>query len=113
MNAIDIIERSQMQKLEIIRNMLNRHRGKFFFVEFRKKDGSIRKMNGRQGVKNGTTPLKGGNWSNSGAKPNDYDIALVTDIDKEKQGKPSRRSFKLDSVVYLKIGGEIYSAGEK
>ena len=95
-----------------IRDMLNRNRGKFGYVVFEKKDKSLRKMNFRQGIKNGISPLKdSGTWSNSDAKPKDYNLVLVSDMGLEKAGKPSRRSFKVDSVKYLKIGGEVY--GEK
>ena len=98
-----------MNNKQVIKSMLDRHRGKFGSVKFTKRDGSQRSMNFRQGVTSGgTTPLKEGKWSNSDAKPIDYDLILCTDVDKEKKKEHSRRSFKLDSVTYLKIGGEVF-----
>ena len=94
---------------KLLREMLNKHRGKFGYVIFTKKDGTKRKMNFRQGVREGISPLKGGQWANGAAKP--QNLILVTDIDKEKKKEHSRRSFHIDSVEYLKIGGEIYTKG--
>ena len=54
-----------MNKAERIQKMLNKHRGKFGAVQFEKTDGSIRTMNFRQAVKNGVSPLKGGNFANT------------------------------------------------
>ena len=90
-----------------IQDMLKRHRGKFGYVIFTKKDGTERKMNFRQAVKGGTTPLIGGQWANGFTKPKS--LVLVTDIDKEKKMEHSRRSFHINTVTYLKIGGEIFT----
>ena len=93
-----------------ILELLRGHRGKFGHVVFRKKNGELRKMNFRQGVGLGVSPLKGGNWSNSAAKASDYHLVLVTDIDEEKQKLHSRRSFNVNRVIYLKIGGETFGS---
>jgi len=99
------------QQIEQIRALLQRNRGKFGQVLFVKADGSKRWMNFRQGVRNGNSPLRGGNWANtSKVKAKDKKLALVTDMDKEKEGKPSRRAIPLDRVISLKIGGEVFQA---
>ena len=96
------------QQIDEIGAMLGANYGKIFNVKFVKADGSIRTMNARQGIKQGGTPLKGGKWAGGKAKATDYNLVLCTDLEKEREGKHSRRSFRLESVKYLKIGGEVF-----
>jgi len=97
-----------MNKNTQILDLLQKNRGKFFTVEFEKKNGEIRKLNARQGVVNGTTPLVGGEWAGSKSqKP--PTLVLCTDIVKEKANEHSRRSFYTDKVKSLKIAGETYT----
>ena len=100
-------------QIDEIGAMLGANRGKIGSVEFTKKNGEIRKMNFRQSVKNGSTPLKGGKWANNNAgAAYNHGLVLVTDIDKDRKGEHSRRSFSIDSVIRLKIGGEVFELGE-
>lgn len=104
---------TEAQKSEI-KTLLEKNRGKIFSVKFRKKNGEVRTLNGRQAVKGGVSPLKGGDWAGGNAgKPADHNLILCTDLNLEKQGKHSRRSFKLDSVLSLKAGGVSISFEEK
>lgn len=100
-----------LSKKEIrkVKRMLADHRGQFGTVIFTKKDGSLRKMVFRQGVKQGSTPLRGGEWANGTAgKASDHKLALVTDMAKERAGEHSRRSIPLDRIRYLRFGEEIF-----
>lgn len=87
-------------QIEIVGAILGANKGKFGTVVFRKKNGDERTMRFRQGVKK---YLKGGNWSNSDSKPTDHNLVLVYDIENE-----AYKSFKIDSVESLKIGGETF-----
>lgn len=69
--------------------------GKFFTVVFTKKDGSVRKLNGRLGVKK---HLRGGEKSFSDAQ-----INALTVFDLKAKGY---RTVKLDKVTSLKCGGK-------
>ena len=96
-----------MNKNDIIK-ILDANRGKIFSVKFRKKNGEIREMVARQAVREGSTPLRGGAWARGAADPKDYGLILCSDMAKEKAGEYSRRSFSVDSVLEIKIAGEIY-----
>lgn len=97
-----------MDKQKTIKNLLNQHRGKIFSVEFVKRTtGEKRVMQARQGVVNGATPLKGGEWANGTAgNAVEHDLILVTDINLEKAGKHSRRSIPLESVTKIVVAGQ-------
>lgn len=97
-----------MNKNTQILDLLQKNRGKFFTVEFEKKNGEIRKLNARQGVVEGSTPLSGGQWSNS-SKEKPPTLVLCTDLAKEKAKEHSRRSFYTDTVRTLKIAGKTYT----
>lgn len=93
-------------KKKVVTELLRQHYGKIFSVEFVKKNGETRKMLARQGVKNGSTPLKGGEWANGNAgSPSDHDLILVTDINLEKQGGHSRRSIPINGIKEITVAG--------
>jgi len=72
--------------------------GKIFHVEFYKKDGTLRKMNARLGVKKGVKGV-GVNYKNPFIQPyiNVYDMQ-----------KNAWRKINLDTIVRLKIKGVEY-----
>jgi hypothetical protein len=76
-----------MTKQELLREELG---SKFFTVEFIKKDGSLRKLNGRLGV---TKHLRGGTKSFR-----DADFNAITVYDIRAKGY---RTVKLDKVVKI------------
>jgi hypothetical protein len=70
--------------------------GKIFTVKFKKKDGTIRTLNGRLGVKK---HLRGGKIRFNASEKNNV---IVYDL-KNK----GYRSFNLSRLNYLKCGGEV------
>lgn len=71
--------------------------GKIFFVEFRKKDGSIRKMTARKGVAKGLTG-KGMNF-----RPLKRGFMTVFDMDKGEY-----RLINLTNLIRFSVNGERY-----
>ena len=82
-----------MDKREQLKKEL---KGKFFTVEFTKKDGSLRKMNARLGV---TKHLKGGTKGYDDATHN---FLTVFDL-----GKKAYRTVNLSTVRSLKCGKDL------
>jgi len=92
-----------------IKKLLNDNYGKIFSVAFHKRSGEFRNMTARQGVINGGTALRGGEWANGNAgKADDHDLILVTDINLEKEGKHSRRSIPIEGIVEITVAGTTY-----
>lgn len=79
MNAKELIESSN---------------GKIFSVDFIKKDGTLRKMRARTGVKK---YLKGGKQAYN---PTEYGLVNVFDMDAKDY-----RSIRVDNVVRIKVNG--------
>jgi hypothetical protein len=77
--------------------LLNNTNGKFVSVEFVKKDGTLRKMNGRFGV---TKHLKGG-VNKTVKESNSY----MTIYDTKAEGY---RTINLETVKRVKFGGEVF-----
>ncbi len=75
--------------------------GTCFGVDFVKKDGSIRRMNARMGVKCHLRQPEGTHKRTS--NPN---LVVVWDRNAERTG--AYRSFKLDTVLSLRHGGMTY-----
>lgn len=73
--------------------MIRGSKGKFFKVQFTKKDGTPRTLNGRLGVKKG---IKG---TGLAFNPNDY--GLMTAYDVKSHGY---RMINLSTVFYFKCG---------
>jgi hypothetical protein len=71
--------------------------GRFFSVTFRKKDGSLRKMIARRGVKRN---LQG----NPRYNPADYNLLVVWSINDE-----AYRSINLNTVLEVKAAGLTFS----
>lgn len=72
-----------------------------FYVEFTKKDGSLRKMVCRFGVK---SHLRGGEWANGQAgRPEDHWLAIVFDM-----GKVGYRSIPVKRLHLLRVEGQEY-----
>lgn len=71
--------------------------GKIFWVEFLKKDGTIRCMRARTHVK---SYLKGGQRKYD---PTNYNLVPVFDMDKKEY-----RTFSLHKVIELHAGGHIF-----
>jgi hypothetical protein len=74
---------------EQIKNIMKNH---FFYIEYRKKDGSLRKMNGRFGV---TKNLKGGK------SKTDHVSTMIPVYD---MGKKAYRTLNLDKIEFLQCG---------
>jgi hypothetical protein len=69
--------------------------GKFFSAIFVKKDGTIREINCRLGVKK---HLKGGQLSYN---PDDFNYLVVFDLDKKEY-----RTINMDRLVMIKFNGK-------
>lgn len=78
-----------------IQEFKNEVKGNFFRACFIKKDGTMREMTARFGVKK---HLKGGKltW-----KPEDYNHIVVFDVEKKEY-----RTINLDKLVYLRYNGK-------
>ena len=71
--------------------------GRFFSVTFRKKDGTLRKMIARRGVKRN---LQG----NPRYNPSDYNLLVVWSVNDE-----AYRSVNLNTVIEVKAAGLTFS----
>lgn len=80
-----------------LEHKLRANGGKYFSVEFTKKDGSIRKLTGRFGV---SKDLRGG--VNKVVKD---DNSYITVYDKDKK---SYRTVNLDTVRFVKMNHQVY-----
>lgn len=76
-------------------------KGKFFTVEFTKKDGTLRKMNARLGV---TKHLKGGTKGYDDAAHN---FLTVFDL-----GKKAYRTVAIDRIEKLCYNGKVWKRGK-
>ena len=76
-------------------SMIRSTKGKFFVVEFEKKDGSLRRLVGRLGVRKGVT--------GEGMKYDPQDYGLQTVYDVQKKGF---RHVNLRTVSYFKCGAQ-------
>lgn len=82
-----------------VKAILNSANGKFMTVTFRKKDGSMRTINGRAGV---TKHLRGG----------------VKTVDENKyftifETNNGYRNVNYDTVTEVKTGGMVFTVGKK
>lgn len=84
-------------KRDEARELFNNHRGEFFSVRFIKKNGEVRDMRARTGVKKG---LKGVGLSFS---PRDYGLLPVYDLDKQEY-----RFVNLNTLIEAHVAGERY-----
>jgi hypothetical protein len=91
MKKYDTLARVHVEKV------LTGANGKFFTAVFKKKDGSIRELNGRLGV---TAYLKGG--ENKVVKPSN---SYVTVYDVQAKGY---RTLNLATLEELRLGGKVY-----
>ena len=78
-----------------IQEFKNEVKGNFFRACFIKKDGTMREMTARFGVKK---HLKGGKltW-----KPEDYNHIVVFDVEKEEY-----RTINMEKLIYLRYNGK-------
>lgn len=79
------------------RDILATNGGKFITIYFQKKDGSIRKLNGRTGVKK---YLRGGKSTIAG----NPDLISIWD-----NGIKQYRCFNIRRLLFIKSGGKQYS----
>lgn len=87
--------------LQDIKDGPNPHANYAFYAEFTKKNGDLRKMTCRFGVK---SYLKGGEWANGNAgKPEDHWLAIVFDM-----GKVGYRSIPVKRLHLLRVEGQEY-----
>lgn len=77
--------------------VINRTRGKFFTVKFMKKDGSVRVMNARVGIKKGV--------NGKGLSYNPAPRGLKPIYDVKEMGW---RMINLDTIFELKCSGNVY-----
>lgn len=82
---------------QLIFDTLKINNGQVFGVTFIKKDGSIRDMVARLGVKK---HLKGGVLNYN---PADYNLIPVFDMQKKEY-----RSIQIDTITELKVNGQVY-----
>jgi len=82
--------------MKVSKNYLDN--GRFFSVTFRKKDGTIRKMTARRGVKKN---LQG----NPRYNPADYNLLVVWTV-----GDEAYRSIKISSILEVKANGLTFSS---
>ena len=91
---------------EEARELIKGSGGQFVSVEFIKKNGDIRKLNGRMGVHSSkNAPLK-----NIGLayNPNDYGLVSIFDVQKK-----AYRMINLNTLSKLKMKGETYQIKKK
>jgi len=82
--------------MKVSKNYLDN--GRFFSVTFRKKDGTIRKMLARRGVKRN---LQG----NPRYNPDDYNLLVVWSVNDE-----AYRSIKINRILEVKANGLTFSS---
>ena len=82
--------------MKVSKNYLDN--GRFFSVTFRKKDGTIRKMLARRGVKRN---LQG----NPRYNPDDYNLLVVWSVNDE-----AYRSINLNTILEVKANGLTFSS---
>ncbi len=95
-NSVEVSPTLAMGKI------LSSNNGRFFSVKFVKKDGSIRKMTCRKGVRKG---LSGG-----GAKYNPVERGLLAVYDVQKG---AYRSLNFDTLQEFKLGGISYKVNKE
>jgi len=95
-NSVEVSPTVAMGKI------LSSNKGQFFSVKFVKKDGSIRKMTCRKGVKKGLT---GG-----GAKYNPVEKGLISVYD---VAKGAYRTVNFDTLLEFKLGGLSYKVNKE
>ena len=97
MNYLDQVSKYQPIRSNTLRMLQLINSGKIFWVEFLKKDGTIRTMRARTKVK---SYLQGGKLKYN---PANYNLISVFDMDKREY-----RSFTLHKVIELHAGGHIF-----
>lgn len=91
-------------KIDTIRTAIEAHRGQMFTVEFTKKDGTLRRLNGQLGFR------EGHDGENTVSHMPEYLTVNENKID-PRTGKRAFRNVNLSSVSYLAVGGmKIYAA---
>jgi hypothetical protein len=86
---------------EQLKYILKNSKGKIMTIAYRKKDGTLRTINTRTGVKKDITG-KGLTYN-----PDEYGYVILWDLNKK-----AYRTVNLDTVTTLKGGGEIYKIQE-
>lgn len=86
---------------EQLKYILKNSKGKIMTIAYRKKDGTLRTINTRTGVKKDITG-KGLTYN-----PDDYGYVILWDLNKK-----AYRTVNLNTVTTLKGGGEIYKIQE-
>lgn len=89
-----------LKKMEDVERLLEAHPGRIFRATFIKADRSVRVLVGRQGV---TKDRAGGQLRYD---PSQYGLLCVYDMQKEVY-----RNINLNTLVELKIGGQIFIPG--
>jgi hypothetical protein len=89
-----------MEKIDVTNavKLIKSTKGKIFTVSFIKKDGSLRRMNCRLGVKK---HLKGGEMAYD---PSEYDLLPVFDLQNE-----AYRMINLETLKEITVDGETFS----
>ena len=86
---------------QLIFDTATQNNGQIFSVKFRKKDGTVREMVARLGVKR---HLKGGTLT---FNPTDYNLITAFDMQKAEY-----RMISIDTLMQLKVDGKTYKIGE-
>lgn len=95
---------------QIVRNMITSFKGKVFYVEFLKKDGTLRKMVARTGVTKG---VKGsGKTLDTNKHTNLITVCDMVLAAKEGVDK-SYRVISLDKISYLACGNDTFGEKDK
>lgn len=87
-----------IRKIDTIREMISKHSGQFFTVEFVKKDGTLRKLNCQFGYR------KGHDGDNTVAHKAELMTVTENRID-PRTGERAFRNINLNTVTSLSIGG--------
>lgn len=93
----DIAERTSA---ELLRDIIWAHKGQFFHVTFRKKDGSMREMLAQVGYKEGY------DGENTVSDKEEY-VTVVERGEGDKPGKPKFRNVNSQNITRLAIGGKV------
>ena len=93
----------KVSKVFAVNDLIHNHQGRFFTAKFIKQDGTLRKLNGRFGVRKGTT--------GKGMRYNPYERGYLNPYDVNKD---DYRMINVDTLLELSFNGKKYIInGEK
>lgn len=95
-----------MDKIELMRSLIEGTNGKIASITFVKKNGEIRKMQFRTGVKAGLVkdPRICSNGTSNTAAHIDYLIRVCDIAETKSEGKVAYRTINLSTITHFKCG---------